>query len=548
MFKSRLTFLGLCLAGMLAALTSCKSERADMVMVNGLIHTLNDTNLIAQAVAIKDGRIAAVGTTEDILFSYAYDTLVDLQGAFLFPGFIDAHCHFLGYAMQTYTADLVGTHSWAEVVMRVDSFAAQSQSEWIIGRGWDQNDWPLKEFPNNDLLNERFPDRPVLLTRVDGHSAIANDEALRRASITAKTTLVGGLVVTERGRPTGVLVDNAVDLVNKVIPQPSQQETAQALLRAQYDLFSVGITTVSDAGLAKNQILLMDSLQKKGELMLRVYAMASPDEDNLDFFLGTGPLETDRMHVCSFKFYADGALGSRGACLLQPYRDANETRGFLLHEPEYYREMAKRMHDKGFQMNTHCIGDSAVRLILDVYAEALGGKNDLRWRIEHAQVVDSTDMPKFGQFNVVPSVQPVHATSDMYWAEDRLGNRRVRWAYAYKSLLEKNGWLACGSDFPVEDIDPMLGFYAAVKRQDLTGYPLEGFQIENALTRLEAMRGMTVWAAKANREDHNRGSIEPNKFADFVVLDRSPLTCPDEEILKTSVVETWIHGLKVWWR
>lgn len=529
-------------------LTSCKSERADMVMINGIINTMDDTSNIAQAFAVRDGRIIFIGTTEDVLFNYAYDTLVDLKGSIVFPGFTDAHCHFLGYSLQANRADLTYTSSWEEVIERVDSFAAHHEGEWIEGRGWDQNDWQIHSFPDNTLLNRAFPDRPVYLTRIDGHAAIANDYALELAGITGETTVNGGLIMKANGRPTGVLVDNAMDLLTKVIPQPGNTEQSEAILRGQYDMYSVGITAVSDAGLSKNQILLIDSLQKAGELFLRVYAMASPDEETMEFFLAKGPLHSDRLNVCSFKFYADGALGSRGACLLQPYHDAPGTRGFLLNEPEYFREMAQVMYEKGFQMNTHCIGDSAVRLILDVYGEVLKDSNDRRWRIEHAQVVDPADLKKFDQWDIVPSVQPVHATSDMYWAKDRLGNIRVNHAYAYKSLLAQNGWLPYGSDFPVEEIDPMLGFFAAVKRQDLTGYPFEGFQPEEALTRNETMRSMTIWAAKSNFEEKDRGSLENGKFADFVILDRNPLTCPDADIVKTTVQETWIQGVKVWMR
>lgn len=535
----------LLLAGLALAMTlnSCKEKVADILLVNGIVHTMDAEGTVAQAIAIKDGKIEAVGRTNDLSFEYAADTTIDLRGQVVYPGFIDAHCHFYGYAMNLNRVSLVGTTSWEEVVNVVDTFAQKQSEGWIVGRGWDQNDWPHQDFPTNKLLNERFPDRPVLLTRVDGHAAIANDKALEAAGITWETRVDGGRIVhASRRKITGLLIDNAVELVSDIIPSPSHAEITSYLKEAEQHMFRVGLTTVDDAGLDLEIIELIDSLHKSGDLKLRVYAMASPTEENFNRFLNSGPYKTDRLNVRSFKVYADGALGSRGACLLEPYKDQPRQKGFLLNEPSYYEEIATRLHEAGFQMNTHCIGDSANRMILRIYGDVLGEGNDDRWRIEHSQVISPTDFERFGRFNVIPSVQPTHATSDMYWAEDRIGKERIKGAYAYKTLLAQNGYLAFGSDFPVENINPILGFYASIARKDLTNYPYGGFMMDEALGRDTSMHAMTIWAAKANFEEKEKGSIEVGKFADFVVMEEDILFMEEEQIPYVQVVHTICGG------
>lgn len=531
----------LCLLPLL--LVSCKNKTADLLLVNGMVHTMDAAGTVAQAVAIKDGKIVAVGRTNDLSFEYDADTVIDLRGQVVLPGLIDAHCHYYGYAMNLDKVSLIGTTTWEEVVTVVDTFASKHPEGWLLGRGWDQNDWPNRDFPTNKLLNERFPDRPVFLMRVDGHAAIANDVALEAAGIGPKTRVDGGrIVLNGRRQPTGVLVDNAVDLVSAVVPKPSHAHIAAQLKLAEQQLFAVGLTTVDDAGLDLEIIELIDSLQRAGEIKLRVYAMANPTEENFNRFLNSGPYKTERLHVRSFKIYADGALGSRGACLLAPYKDEPRQRGFLLESPSYYREVAERIHAGGFQMNTHCIGDSAVRMILRICGEVLGEDNDERWRIEHSQVVALTDFELFGRYNVVPSVQPSHATSDMYWAEDRIGKERMRGAYAYKSLLAQNGYLPFGSDFPVESINPLLGFYAAVARKDLTNFPYGGFMMEQALGRDTCLHAMTIWAAKANFEEDEKGSIEVGKLADLVVMAEDILYMEEDQIPYVQVEHTILGG------
>ena len=410
---------------------------------------------------------------------------------------------------------------------------------WLIGYGWDQNDWVIKDFPTNEKLNELFPDRPVLLTRIDGHAAIANQKALNEAGLKPGHSITGGEVEVKNGKLTGILIDNAVDLVSSKIPASSKEHFKQALLDAQKNCFAVGLTTIDDCGLSYEEVDEIKALQDNGELKMRLYVMLSDDKSNFDYLEKKGIIKTDRLNVRSFKVYADGALGSRGACLLQPYSDKPGHYGFLLSKPEHFDSVANWISQKGFQMCTHAIGDSGNRTMLNIYAKYLKGKNDLRWRIEHAQVVNQNDFILFGKNSIIPSVQPTHATSDMYWAGDRLGNERVKGAYAYKQLLQQNGWIPLGTDFPVEDISPFKTFYAAVVRKDAKGWPDAGYQMENALTREEALRGMTIWAAKSNFEEKEKGSLETGKFADFIILDKDMMKANENELLQITCIENF---------
>jgi len=520
-------------------LLSCsQKQKVDIIVHHGIVYTVDSSFKVVEAFAIKDGKFVAVGTNEDILNHYSATKMIDAGGKAVFPGLIDAHCHFYAYGKMKTEADLVGCQSFKEMVDRLVVYSKTNKAKWIMGRGWDQNRWPDKEFPVKDTLDLLFPNTPVYLSRVDGHAALVNQKALDLAVISVETKVEGGNIIIKNGKLTGILVDNAADKAKTVIPAPSKEEMKQYLLKAQEDCFKVGLTTVDDAGLDKNIIDLVDEMQKQGELKMRVYAMASSTEENLDYYLKHGPYKTERLNVRSFKFYADGALGSRGACLLKPYSDRPNEQGFLLSKPEYFTEMAKRIGNSSFQMNTHCIGDSANRYILNVYASVLGKDNNRRWRIEHAQVVNQEDIVKFGLYHILPSVQPTHATSDMYWAKERLGVERLKGGYAYKQLMEQNNVLPTGSDFPVESINPLFGFYAAVARQDSIGFPVGGFQPENALTREEALKGMTIWAAYANFEEKEKGSIETGKLADYVILDKDIMKIPLSEIRKVKVVSS----------
>jgi predicted amidohydrolase YtcJ len=524
-------------------LASCSSrEKADLLVYNALIYTVDSSFATAEAMVLSGGKIIETGTAADLKKKYDATDQLDAQGKFIYPGFIDAHAHFVGYANSLQRVDLTGTNSWQEVADRSMQFAAQHPDGWLVGRGWDQNDWDIRQFPDNKKLNELFPNRPVLLTRIDGHAAIANQKALEIAGIKAGDVLTGGEIETRNGQLTGILIDNAVDLVSAKIPDADAHQARKALLDAQQNCFTVGLTTVDDCGLDYDETVFIDSLQKTGELKMRIYAMLSDKRKNFELAFSKGPIKTDRLNVRSFKVYADGALGSRGACLLAPYQDKPGWSGFLLSSLQHFDSVAAILLKNDFQMCTHAIGDSGNRAILNIYSKYLKGKNDRRWRIEHAQVVNQQDFNLFGQNNVIPSVQPTHATSDMYWAGDRLGHEREKGAYAYKQLLQQNGWIPLGTDFPVEDISPFKTFYAAVIRKDAKGWPEKGYQAENSLTRQEALKGMTIWAARANFEEQEKGSLEKGKFADFVILDTDLINAPPENLLKIKVLKTFLNG------
>lgn len=529
---------------------SCNSstrQPADLIVYNATVYTVDSAFSKAQAFAVQDGKFVGVGTAEEIRAKYQAKEEVDAQGQFIYPGFYDAHCHFYRYALGLRDADLVGTNSWREVIQKLQQQRQQyPQAAWLTGRGWDQNDWPNKQFPTKDTLDALFPNTPVFIIRVDGHAALVNQKALDLAGITARTPISGGTITRNAaGQLTGLLVDNAVDLVSAKIPEPTPAEADAMLLQAQRLCLAVGLTSMADAGLDKANIDRLEALQQAGKLKVRLYAMLNPTKANKDFYFKSGPVLQDRLTVSSFKVYADGALGSRGACLVEPYADRPKETGFLLSTEKEYRALAKEIAASKFQMNTHAIGDSANRIILDIYGEALKGQKDRRWRIEHAQVITPADMPKFGQYGIVPSVQPTHATSDMYWAGERLGSGRLKTAYAFEELRKQYGQVAIGSDFPVEDINPLFGFHSAVARQDAKNYPDNGFQMENALSRPDALRGMTTWAAHAAFEDKQKGSIRPGMAADFVVLKTDLLEAPKEQLRTTKVQQTWIAGERV---
>ncbi|TAF50405.1 MAG: amidohydrolase, partial [Sphingobacteriia bacterium] len=482
----------LALAVFASACQSSPTEKVDTLVINAQLYTVDSQFTTAEAMAIKDGIIVATGTTQALQKQYQAETTVDAEGKTIYPGFIDAHAHFMGYANSLSTADLFGTQTWEETVERVKAFAAaHPEMTWIQGRGWDQNNWPGKQFPTNDLLNVAFPNTPVVLTRVDGHASIANNKALALAGIQAGQKITGGDIQTKNGKLTGVLIDNADNAVYAVVPKKSLADTKRWLQTAEQNCFAVGLTTITDCGLNHDDVDLLDQLQQKNELNMRLFVMLSDNPENYQVYLKKGPYKTDKIYVRGFKVYADGALGSRGACLLKHYSDQPGWGGFLLRQPAHYDSVAATLSKTDFQMCTHAIGDSANRTVLNIYNKYLGGKNDKRWRIEHAQIVNQADFDLFGAASVVPSVQPTHGTSDMYWAESRLGAERMKGAYAFKQLLDQNGWMPLGTDFPVEDISTFKTFLAAVVRKDAKGFPEKGFQMENALGREATLRGMT---------------------------------------------------------
>ncbi len=528
-------------------LASCRpAEEVDLVVHNGTIYMVDENFAKAEAMAIKDGKIVAIGAQRAILNKYAGKETLDLGTRSVIPGIIDAHCHFVGYAKHLEAVDLTSTKSWEEVLEKAKAFHVAHPDVWITGRGWDHTKWEDAEFPHKYALDSLFPTTPVYLKRVDGHAAIANQAALDLAGISGNTAAEGGEIVVNASGLTGVLIDKPCELVEAVIPKPDYTYLKPAFQKAQENCFAYGITTVVDCGLEKYEVEAIDQAHKDGVLDMKVYAMLTDNEENFKHYLNAGHYLTERLKVRAFKFYADGALGSRGACLCSEYRDQPRHFGKMQDSLPYYQHMAEVMKEKGFQMCTHCIGDSANRYILGVYGKVLGGTNDLRWRIEHAQVVHPDDFEKFAEYSVIPSVQPTHATSDMRWAEKRLGPERVRFAYALNDLKSQLQWIPLGTDFPVEDINPFATFYAAVWRKNMKGEPADGFQTENALNKNDALRGMTVWAAMSCFEETEKGSLQIGKAADFVVLDRDIMTVPEELIPETKALYTYINGKQVY--
>lgn len=537
----KITIIFILMLGMLSA----QKKNVDLIVKNANIYTVNSKFEKAQAMAVSKGKIVAIGSDKTILKKYHSKNIQNFNGKTILPGFNDAHAHFYGYGNALQNANLRDTKSWEEILEILKKFAETHPEGWLLGRGWDQNLWNVKEFPTKEKLDELFPNRPVYLTRIDGHAAIVNQKALDLAGFNINSKMDGGEFIQKNGKLTGVLVDNAKDKMMTFIPSPNKKLVEQIFKNAQKNCLAVGLTSVTDAGLDYDLVEEIEQLQKSNILKIRLNVMLGDDQKNIDYLVKRGKINQDRLKVIGFKFYGDGALGSRGACLLEDYSDKPHHRGFLLSDESHFRKMAKVMYDNDFQMNTHAIGDSANRVILKIYGEVLKGKNDKRWRIEHAQIINKNDFEFFGKYSVVPSVQPTHATSDMYWAEERLGKERLKYAYAYQDLLKQNGWIPLGTDFPIEEIDPLLTFHASVARKDAKNWPSNGFQMENALSRQDALRGMTIWAAKGSFEEDIKGSLEPGKFADFIVMDQDIMTVPENEILKSKVLQTWINGEKV---
>ena len=520
-------------------------EQADLLVYNANVYTVNDQFGKAEAFVVKDGKFLEIGTSDALQDKYEFSEKIDAEGKAVYPGLIDAHAHFYGLGMQQQRVDLTGTKSFEEAVIRIVEFQQKNGVDFITGRGWDQNDWEVKEFPVKDTLDDLFPDTPVAVTRIDGHAMLVNQAALDAANITLETKFEGGDIERKDGKLTGILVDNPMMLIEKITDDLDERTQAKALKDAEKIAFSYGLTTVDDAGLDRKVIELIDSLQQTDELKIRLYAMISNTKENLDYYLDKKPYKTDRLNVRSVKFYGDGALGSRGAALKEEYTDRPDHFGALLSPVSEFKETAARIAKSEFQMNTHAIGDSANYLVLKTYDSLLSDGGERRWRVEHSQVIDAEDFKYFSK-NIIPSVQPTHATSDMYWAEDRLGADRVKGAYAFKKLLDQAGIVALGTDFPVEQVNPFLTFYAAVDRQDTDNYPEGGFMKEQALSREETLKGMTIWAAYSNFEENEKGSIEPGKFADFVILDRDIMEVEIDSVPETKVISTFVNGEQVY--
>jgi predicted amidohydrolase YtcJ len=528
-------------------LFSCREskENVDLIITDAKISSVDAEFSVFEAMAIKDGKIVATGGSTEIMQSFAATSTQSLKGAHVYPGFNDAHAHFVGYARGLRKVNLMGTRSWADALARVVDFQNKYPSDYIIGRGWDQNDWEDKSYPHRSSLDSLFPETPVYLSRIDGHAAIINTAALRQAGLTGDETLVGGTLLQDTEGFTGILIDNATDLVE--LPAMDVALQKEALLEAQANLFAKGVTSLTDAGLLAADIELLQSLYADTSLQIRVNAMVSDEPASLAKYL-KAPIETPTLRVKSAKFYLDGALGSRGALLLAPYSDDTINYGLQLKEASYFKMMADSLAQLGWQMCIHGIGDSANRLAIDIYSQALQGLDDRRWRIEHAQIVHPADQKRMVAAGIIPSIQPTHATSDMYWADQRLGAERMKYAYSAQSFLKLGVKLPLGTDFPVEAINPLYTLRSAYLREDADGFPPKGFRADEALSFEDAIRGMTEWGAYASFEEKQKGTLEAGKYADFVIFDKDLSTLSAQELSSLEVQATYLNGVEVYTR
>ena len=536
--------LYLCLTILLFVKCTTNTE-VDLIVYNAKVYTVDSTFTTVEAFAVKNGIFIDLGSTEHILKRYTAKEKIDAHQKAIYPGFYDAHGHTFMLANQLEQVDLTGCRSPKEMMERVLAYRKKNPDQkWIVGAGWDQSLWEDKNFPTRDSLDKYFPNTPVFLNRIDFHAALVNEEALRISQIDTAKYVEGGKILTDSlGKTTGVLIDNAMALVSKYIPEGNEKNILQKLRRAQDSLLSVGITSVVDAGLSEEELELLKKFYQADSLKIRNYAMLYAEPHNIDKYLKDGIYESDRLNIKAIKLMADGALGSRGACMLSKYSD-DSTKGFLLHAVSEFEESLSKLKNSPFQVAIHAIGDSANRVILDLYGKYQGG--DKRWRIEHCQVVNEADFQKFRNYKVLPSIQPTHATSDMNWLIQRIGEERAKGAYAYKELLNWYGKVAIGTDFPIEHFNPLYSFHAAVARQDNRNLPTGGFQMENALSRIDALRGMTIWAAYSCFQEKKRGSIEKGKDADFIILDQDIMLAKNESLRDIKVLRTVIGGETVY--
>ena len=530
---------------------------ADLIVTAAHVYTVDAAQPVAAAVAVQGGRIVFVGGARAAMTLKGPGTRVlDLAGATVIPGIVDAHLHLLGVGKALRTVDLGGTRSYAAVIQRVVARVRDAAAgEWIVGRGWDQNAWPDTRFPTEEALSRAVPDHPVVLQRVDGHALLANARALQAAGITAATPdPAGGRIVRNPdGSPTGVLVDNAKELLERVVPPPSRDEVRARALAAVAELNRWGVTGVHDAGVEANEIGVYEELARAGRFTLRDYVMVAGDSIDVAWAFRRGPqqaLDDGRLWIRAVKLYADGAMGSRGAALLEDYSDDPGNRGLLVTDTNQIRRIAIEALRRGFQVCTHAIGDRGNRLTLDAYEAALDTVPvaDHRFRIEHAQTLSPADIPRFARLGVIPSMQTSHQTSDMYWIANRLGPTRVLGAYAWRSLLATGVVIPNGTDAPVERVNPMIRFHSAVTRQDADGWPAGGWLPAQRMTREEALASLTIWPAYAAFMEGVSGSITPGKYADLTVLDRDIMTVAPETLLETQVVMTILGGQIVYQR
>ncbi len=536
-----LTVMGLFAA---LTLTSCNmKEKVDLVIKGGTIYTVDKDFSTCDAVAVKDGIIVAVGSQEDISEKYDAEKVINLEGATMYPGFNDAHGHTYMLGESLKRVDLRGATSFEEILGRLKKRYDEEKPAFLSGEGWDQNLWPVKQFPDNKELSKMFPDIPVILERIDFHAVIVNDKAIEMLGVKpGDPSIPAGEAIVKDGRFTGVFLENMGVRFYGVLPANDKGYTREVFASAEQECFKYGLTSATSPGSSGGDLFILevlDSMYTEGILKLRLDNMMNPTPENTARF--TKPYVNGRLRIAGIKLFVDGALGSRGALMLEPYSDMKSTKGLQVTTDEEFEKACSWAYEHGFQVSTHCIGDAANRIALNHYIKFLPKGNDRRWRIEHAQILDSADFDKFGEYSIVPSIQPTHATSDMLWAVDRVGSR-IKTAYAYQQLLNQLGWLPSGTDFPIESVNPVYTFCAAVYRKNLDFVPEGGFQMENALSKEDALRSMTIWAAKASFEEANKGSIEPGKYADFTVLDRDIMTVEEKDVPAAKVLKTFVGG------
>ncbi len=532
------------------------TEVAATLFVNGTVYTLDEHSSVCEAVAVQGSRIVGVGSSDDLRKRFRAEAVVDLEGKTVMPGLIDGHAHVLGEGTKLHNLDLAGTTSPAQIADLVAKRIQETPAgQWIFGRGWDQNRWDVKQFPSHELLDRIAPNNPAILTRIDGHAVWANAKAMALAGISSGTKEIeGGKIYRDaKGDPTGVFVDNAIELIEKVVPSLSDSEVEQRLKLALDECARLGLTEVHDMGVDLQTIHMYKRLIDSGACPLRVYAVIGGPGATWNEYLRLGKevgYGNDMLTVRAIKLYMDGALGSRGAALIDEYCDDPGNRGLTLTSEKEIEEVCRQATDKGFQVCTHAIGDRGNNIILNMYERVLsavpGDTPSLRWRVEHAQVLAPADIPRFARSGIVPSMQPTHATSDMYWAEARLGPERVKGAYAWRSILQTGSVIVGGSDFPVENVSPLLGFYAAVTRSDAAGYPQDGWYAQQKMTRDEAARCFSAWAAFGSFEENSKGTIEPGKWADLTILSKDIMKVSPAEILTTQVEMTIVGGKVVY--
>jgi len=541
-----------------SALMICcgKPGPADFVLRNGKIATVDESFSFQEAVAVRGNKIVFVGSNEGVEpFIFPNTTVIGLEGKLVLPGLIDAHAHLHSLGEELTYLNVTGTKSYQEIIDKVaEKVETTEPGEWIIGGRWDQNDWEDKSFPVHDSLSLVSPHNPVYLTRIDGNAGFANKKALEIAGITKDTPdPFGGVIVRKSdGEPTGVLVNRAMNKVTENIPKDSEERYREKFLKAVNSCLKAGLTGVHEAGVGPHAIGMYKDLIDKGQLKMRIYAMLGEEEDlpldiDLVDYFKKHRIEEYNNHmlsVRSIKLFFDGALGSRGAAFFDPYEDDPQNTGLLRITPEYIYQISKAALKADMGVNTHCIGIRGNRLCLDAYEKALkeNPKDDHRFRIEHAQIVRREDVKKFVSLGVIPSMQPTHCTSDMYFVEDRVGKERAEGAYAWRWFIDAGLVIPCGSDFPVESNNPMLGIYAAITRQDARGWPETGWFPEQRMNREEAIKGFTIWAAYSAFQEDVLGSIEVGKYADFTVLDKDILQVEPREILTTKAVYTIVGG------